>query len=179
VATGQQQAVLKDTKPVFSLVIPPDGTLLVSRTMGGTIRVWDLARKRELRRFGEELGRITRLILGSDGKTLASDATTRDKVQLWDVTSGRHLATLKAKVNWQDSPVDAMAFTPDGKVLAATTMFGARMLFWDTASGELLGTISFPRPSSLAFSPDGTILASTHEGGNVMLWDAAKLIPRK
>lgn len=179
VATGKQRAVFQSTKDVFSLVITPNGKLLASMTRGGIITVWDLASRRKLRQFGEDEGGISRLLLEADGKTLANNATTRDKVRLWDVTTGRQLATLKAKLNWQDSPVNAMAFSPDGKVLAATTMFGARILFWDTASGKLLGSIHFPRPSSIAFSPDGSILASSHEDGTVKLWDAAKLIPRK
>ena len=150
--------------------------------MAGIITVWNLAEGQELKRFGERLGRnrINCLLLGPDGKTLASNGATEEKVKLWDVTTGQQLTTLKANLTWQDSPVNSMAFTPDGEVLAGTTMFGARMVFWDTSSGQLLGTIHFPpQASSIAFSPDGKTLASAHMNGTVKLWDSAKLVPQK
>src|SRR5262249_7925433 len=105
---------------------------------------------------------------------------TREKVELWHVTTGELHATLEANQRWQDSPVNCMAFTPDGEALAGTTMFGARMIFWATGSRQLLGTIHFPpKVSSMAFSPDGKTLASAHVDGTVKLWDSAKLIPQK
>jgi WD40 repeat protein len=182
VSTGKQLSVLQHFGEVHSLAITADGKLLASRTEDGIITVWDLAERKELRRIDERhipFG-IHFLLLGPDGKTLASNGTVEEKVKLWDVTTGDQRATLKAKLSWQDSPVNAMAFTPDGKVLAGTTMFGAHMVFWDVRSSQLMGTIHFhPRTSSIAFSPDGKTLASAHVDGTVKLWDAARLIPKK
>lgn len=182
VATGKELGVLKHTMEVRSLAITADGKLLASRTEDGVITVWDLAGRRELRRFDETHMRDRRccLILGPDGKVLASNGTNEEKVKLWDVTTGELQATLKAKRSWQDWPINSMAFTPDGKVLAGTTMFGARMVFWDTSSGQLLGSIHFPPQAfSIAFSPNGKTCASAHEDGTVKLWESTELIPRK
>lgn len=178
VATGKQFAVFQDTDDVCSLAISADGKLVVSRTMTGIITVWDLAKEEELRRFGDRLlrNRIHCLLLGPDGKTLASNNDSRVKVILWDVTTGEKRAILKADRDWQDWRGNCMAFAPDGKVLAGSTMYGARMIFWGTAPIQLIGSTHFPQASSIAFSPDGKILASAHFDGTVKLWDAAILI---
>lgn len=183
VASGKQRAEFQSDDDVLSLAISGDGKLLASRTMAGIITVRDLAERKELRQFGKFLGREPshRLLLGPDGKTLASNGGVAEwKVKLWDVTTGQERASLKARFNWQDSRITTMSFTPDGEVLAGTTLFGARMVFWDTSSGRLLGSIHFaPKTSSIGFSPDGKTLASVHSDGTVKLWDSAKLIPKK
>jgi WD40 repeat protein len=182
VASGKQLAEFRHTDFVLSLVITPDGKLLASRTDTGIIAVWDLAGGKKVREFGERLGVNTfyRLLLGPDGKTLASNWTYEGKVKLWDVTTGEELAILRAKRRFQDWPVCCMALSPDGKILAGATLFGARMIFWETSTGRLLDSIHFPgKTSSIAFSPDGKTLASTHTDGLVRLWDTATLIPQK
>jgi WD40 repeat protein len=181
IATGKERAVLQHTDDVCSLAITVDGKLLATRTMTGIITIWDLAEGKELRHFGEYLGRnrIYCLLLAPDGKTLASNGLTIEKVQLWDTTTGEEQATLKADLSWQNSPVNCMAFSPDGKVLAGTTMFGSHMVFWDASTGKLLGNIRFPNASSIAFSIDGKTMASAHTDGTIKLWDSAKLIPKR
>jgi WD40 repeat protein len=163
--------------------LPRWPSLLVSRTDDGTITVSELDGGKELRHFGEwHIGgppRLSSILLGPDGKTLASNGESNEKVRLWDLTSGEQTATLKADLTWQNWPIYAMAFTPDGKILAGTTMFGARMIFWNTSSGELLGIIHFPgRTRSIALSPDGKTLASAHGDGTVKLWEWEKLVPK-
>ena len=181
VATGKEAAVLQQTIEVRSLAITPDGKLLASRTEDGVITLWDLAARRELRRFGPNRIRSRFcLLLRPDGKVIAANAGTEEKVELWDVATGELKATLKANPSWQDSPLNSMAFAPNGEVLAGTTMFGARMVFWNTSSGQLVGTIHFPpKASYIAFSPDGKTLASAHADGTVKLWDVSKLMPQK
>src|SRR3990172_5673875 len=54
-----------------------------------------------------------------DGKTLASGSSD-DTVKLWDVASGKNLATLKAEpVDYELSHVTSVAWSPDGKTLAS------------------------------------------------------------
>jgi WD40 repeat protein len=57
-------------------------------------------------------------LLGSGG----SDATIR----LWDVATGRQIATLKGHDNY----VHAVAFAPDGKTLASGSR-GKTIKIWD------------------------------------------------
>jgi WD40 repeat protein len=166
---------------IRSLAFTPDGKILACMMANAVITVWDLAARKELRQFGDSQipGRLS-MLLSPDGKTLVTNGSGGANLSLWNLTTGKLHATLKADLTWQDSPVISMAFTPDGKVLAGTTMFGARIVFWDARSGELLGVVHFPgRTWSIAFSPDGKTMASAHVDGSVKLWEATKLIPTK
>jgi WD40 repeat protein len=180
-STENELRVLEHDMEIRALAITSDGMLLVSRTQDGIMAVWDLTGKVQVRRFGKEWFQSPwmSLVLGSDGKTLATNENATDKVVLWDIHTGEPRASLRAEFTWQNSRVESMAITPDGNVLAATTAFGAHMAFWDLSDGHLIGSIYFPPHSTcMAFSPDGRTLATGQVNGSVMLWDSAKLIPR-
>jgi WD40 repeat protein len=188
VSSGKEVGLFQSEDPVTSLAITPDGKLLASRGVDGMITVVDMVTRKELRTFGNfELSSPLRLLLSPDGKTLASNGDVRDKVELWDVTTGEKRATLKADLSWgispfrwADAPVNGMVFSKDGKVLAATKTFGGEIAFWDVSSGSHIGTVHFfPAPNSLALSPDGKTLATAQGEGTVRLWDWAKLVPKK
>lgn len=64
-----------------------------------------------------------------DGKTLASGSIDR-MVQLWDVATGKQLATLKRHTD----PVWSVTYSRDGKKLASASQ-DKTIKLWDT-SGE-------------------------------------------
>jgi WD40 repeat protein len=104
----------------------------------------------------------------SDGKLLA--AGDGDNVRLWDMASGKVLATLAG----HRAHINSVAFSPDGKLLAS----GDRakiVLLWDVASGKARATLAGHKDSinSVAFSPDGKQLASGSRDKTALLWDVA------
>src|SRR5262249_1089375 len=86
-----------------------DGQMVIP-TAGHGLALWDVTAQKEPRLFAgpphsDEIGCLA---ISRDGKTVASAG--RDKtVKLWDLTSGKELATLKGHSDW----VDAVAFNPD------------------------------------------------------------------
>ena len=119
-------------------------------------------------------GWIHLLSFSPDGRLLASLASGGDDaIKLWDVPSGKMLATLKHKAH-------SLSFSPDGRLLASGGDDDGTIKLWDVSSGKTLATLKheggeFPGVSSLSFSPDSRLLASGGASGNteVKLWDVS------
>jgi RNA polymerase sigma factor (sigma-70 family) len=188
--SGQIKAKLECTKHVFALAISPDGKTLAAASGGpdgGELRLWDLATNKLLReldkweaREGKEPGAWS-IAFSSDSKKLATAQGSDRTAKVWDVETGKELATFGEHPGW----VVAVAFSPDGKTVAAGSPGKQSQVvkLWDLATGKERATLEGPvgAYNSLAFSPDGSILAVAGPGGGnsekadsmVRLWDPA------
>ena len=112
---ADQPARLPHDKPVYAVVFTPDGKTLLSAGGDGQVRLWDVASRREVRRWPAHLGGTLALVLTADGKTLATGG--RDShVRLWDAATGKE----KGQLAGVRGDVEGLALSGDGKVLAAT-----------------------------------------------------------
>ncbi len=176
-AHAQERRVLREratlkrhTKGIVALAISPDGKTLASAGKDRTIRLWDLTKGEHTATIFA--GDVTSLAFSPDGKTLAlvRNKVVGSEVVLWEVATGKELATLKGL----SSRVTLVAYSPDGKRLAVADDNSSLQL-WDVKSGKVL--LAWKGNSGgvhrVVFSPDGKSLATAGSDGKVHLWDVA------
>ena len=154
---------------VESVSFSPDGATLASGSEDGTVRLWDVASRRNIATLEGHGDRVVSVSFSPDGATLASGSGD-GTVRLWDVASRRNIATLEG----HRSEGESVSFSPDGAILASGSEDGTVRL-WDVASRQNIATLAgHDWVWSVSFSPDGATLASSGaEDTEIQLWDVA------
>ncbi|WP_433926972.1 pentapeptide repeat-containing protein [Sorangium cellulosum] len=157
------------TPPCRSIAFHPEGILIATTHVDGTIRLWDSDTGQPLRRLQGHSSSVTSVVFSPDGATLASGSDDKT-VRLWDVMSGDELRELQC----YSGSVTSVAFSPDGSTLASGSD-DETVRLWDVASGNELRRLQGHSSAvwSVAFSQDGATLASGSDDKTVRLWDVA------
>ena len=182
---------------ITSLAFSPDGKRLAAYDAGGMVRLWDVASKEHVATIDAHEGGsfYADMAFSPDGRLLATGGTRwtsfeveeTSEVKLWNVSTGKSIATL-----FGSAPV---AFSPDGRLLATgsgveTKWFdvdgleggtrqgenygGNAVKLWEVATGKPIAILPpWSRIDGLAFSLSGKRLAAKMSEV-VQLWDVSE-----
>ncbi len=110
----------------------PDGRWFAAGGQTGLMMLWEVATQQAKLIARAHLNQINSLAFSPDGRRLITSGTgTADTLKVWDVESGRDVATLTGEAGFYD----LIRFSPDGKTVFATANNGT-VLLWRAPSFE-------------------------------------------
>ncbi|KAF9019013.1 WD40 repeat-like protein [Hymenopellis radicata] len=148
-----------------------DGERVISVSGDKTIRVWDAATGRQLKKFKYALEYCDILAFSSDGALVACSAAAKDGgplLRIWDTASGK-LATEQ----YIGEEVGCLSFSPDSTCIV-TGLESGSLIIWNSRTGEKLLHLkghTESRVTSVAFFPDGFQLVSGSSDSSIRIWD--------
>src|SRR5262249_41574728 len=159
-------------KAIFALALSPDGKLLASGSIDGTLKLWDLTADRHPVVLSGHKSVVWMAAFAPDGKSLVSAAWSRPasqglEVRLWDPARGQ--GTLAATV---DGSVEAVALASE--TLACGEKDGTVRL-WDVGTGKEREPLKAHAGAVVAvkFALGGKLLVTAGADRTVKVWDHA------
>jgi WD40 repeat protein len=161
--TGVSRYVVENpSSPVNALAFSPNSKTLVIGAEDGTITLWDIKTRKELRSidFSNKYA-VEDVQYSPDGSLLAVGSTP---IYLLDTNTYETSAELNSGF------VTSLAFSPDGSILAAGDA-SSNIILWDVAKkAKIIARYNIDCTiHELAFSPDGRYLAGATSCGTLLV----------
>jgi WD40 repeat protein len=167
---------------VWSVAFSPDGKLLATSSLDSTVRVFDVATRRQVSIFRLDGPGVMSAAFSPDGRTLACttgnwQGTQHGNLYLCDWRAG----LLGSPISGHVDGVNSVVFSRDGRYLATCSEDDSTILW------KIKGPHTVARESSfaghtrgvnaVAFTPDSRYLAAGTGGGHLQVWEVATKRP--
>ena len=162
------------TEPVYSVAWSPDGKHLVTGGFDNTVRVWDAATRKEIKKLEGHSAFVLNVGFDKDGRKIVSGGLDKT-ARIWELPSEAPTRALTDHA----APIRAFALKPDGK--AAAVASGKDLKVWDLATGKVAKSVASPggELQTLAWKPDGSQIATGDKGKTLRLWNPPTGRPRE
>ncbi len=158
---------------IYEIAFSPDGKWLATASgdpgQFGAVKLWIAEPSgggKPVRDLLETTDCVFAVAFSPDSKLLAAAGADR-AIRIWDVESGKELATIEDHADW----IFDIAFSPDGKRLASASRDKTSKVF-DVEKKESL--VTFPGHAqtvyAVAFTPDGKSVTTGGEDNQIRVW---------
>ena len=155
------------SKPILSLALSDDSTLLVSGGLDSTVVIWNVQSGLLLKKLDFHHGVVTTVNLNNDRHLLASGSSDRTVV-VYDIPGDR----IVYRIMDLKSDITVVRFSPDGQLLAVGTQ-DKLIRFYEAKTGQLVAILDGHKDSvrDLCFTADGHWLYSCGDDSKLIKWD--------
>ncbi|XP_058074231.1 periodic tryptophan protein 2 [Magnolia sinica] len=157
------------TNAVTALHFMAGNHCLLSASLDGTVRAWDLFRYRNFRTFTTPTSRqFVSLASDQSGEVICAGTLDSFEIFVWSMKTGRLLDVLSG----HEGPVHGLMFSPTNAILTSSS-WDKTVRLWDVFEGK--GAVeTFPHNHdvlTVVYRPDGKQLASSTLDGQIHFWD--------
>ncbi|ETE61896.1 Periodic tryptophan protein 2-like protein, partial [Ophiophagus hannah] len=157
------------TSIISAVTFTNSGYVVLSASLDGTVRAFDLHRYRNFRTFtSPRPTQFSCLAVDSSGEIVSAGSQDSFEVFVWSVQSGRLLDVLDG----HEGPISSLCFNPVKCVLASAS-WDKTVRLWDMLdSWRTKETLTLNSDVlAVAFRPDGNELAVASLDGQITFWD--------
>eukprot|EP01025_Chloroclados_australasicus_P005925 TRINITY_DN1192_c0_g1_i5.p1 TRINITY_DN1192_c0_g1~~TRINITY_DN1192_c0_g1_i5.p1 ORF type:complete len:967 (-),score=113.08 TRINITY_DN1192_c0_g1_i5:314-3214(-) len=149
--------------------IAPSGNAVVSASLDGTVRAFDLVRYRNFRTMTTPQPiQFSCLAVDEGGEVICAGSKDTFQICVWSLRTGKLLDQLAA----HEAPISGLEFCP-GQAVLASSSWDKTVKIWDIFQGR--GTLESLHHNhdvlAIAFRPDGKQLAAATLAGQICLWN--------
>src|SRR5438552_4180302 len=153
------------TDPVYAIAWSPDGKTLATAGFDNTVRLWDAATRKEIKKYEGHSKLVLAVAIAPQGKQIPSGSLD-NTAKIWDYPS----AEPARRIAGHPAALEALALKPDGKQFA--TSAGKSVKVWDLATGAAVKDLAGHSASvvSASWRGDGGQLATGDQARTIRLW---------
>ncbi|KAH9545465.1 hypothetical protein CY35_12G049400 [Sphagnum magellanicum] len=157
------------TSAITAVLFLPTNHVVVSASLDGTVRAYDLVRYRNFRTFTTPTPvQFVSLAADQSGEVICAGTLDSFQIFVWSVKTGRLLDMLSG----HEGPVHGLSFSPVHEILASSS-WDKTVRLWDVFEGKgNVETLTHTHDVlTLAYHPDGKQLACSTLDGQIHLWN--------